>query len=129
LQLHWTVRGAHSLKEETAPHVATSSHARPQARPLPERSQNGVYKRGIPLWKRSFDVCGAIVAGTLVAPLLVIVAVYIKLISRGPFLFVQSRVGHGGEEFWIYKFRTMHVSKVSRDDMHRSYVARHLEKS
>ena len=71
------------------------------------------------------DISGALIAGTLLAPLLLAIAAYIKLVSRGPIAFVQLRVGFGGDEFLIYKFRTMQVPKVSRDDTHRNYVALH----
>ena len=61
----------------------------------------------------------------LLAPILLVVAVYVRLVSAGPVFFVQSRVGHGGEDFRIIKFRTMEVPKVSRDEVHRDYVANH----
>ncbi|MGI9473744.1 MAG: sugar transferase [Rubripirellula sp.] len=76
-----------------------------------------------PTWKRGVDLIGAFVATPLLSPLLLVVALYIRLVSPGPVLFVQSRVGHGGEDFRIYKFRTMHVPRQSRDDQHREYVA------
>lgn len=90
--------------------------------PLSEVSVR-VKKREIPSWKRWLDICGVVVFAPLLAPLLVCVAIYIKLVSRGPFLFVQSRTGHGGDDFRIYKFRTMRVPNVSRDEAHRDYVA------
>lgn len=57
--------------------------------------------------KRAFDV--AFSAGTLLvlSPLLLAVAVWIKLDSPGPVFFRQVRVGRGGREFSILKFRTM----------------------
>lgn len=79
----------------------------------------------LPVWKRVLDVCGAAVAAILLAPLFIIVALYIRFVSPGPILFVQPRVGFGGDDFVIYKFRTMHVPKVSRDATHRDYVASH----
>jgi lipopolysaccharide/colanic/teichoic acid biosynthesis glycosyltransferase len=82
-----------------------------------------VPKREVPDWKRWLDRSGVLLAGTLTFPLLLAVAIFIKIVSHGPVLFTQWRVGHGGEEFLIYKFRTMHVSQESRDDAHREYVA------
>jgi exopolysaccharide biosynthesis polyprenyl glycosylphosphotransferase len=47
----------------------------------------------------------------LTAPLLAIIAVAIKLDSRGPVLFVQKRAGRNGRPFGLLKFRTMHPSE------------------
>lgn len=82
-----------------------------------------IERRYTPVWKRMIDVVGVAFILPLLAPLLIMVAVYIKLVSRGPVFFVQSRVGFGGEMFRIFKFRTMHVPELSRDEMHRGYVA------
>ena len=82
-----------------------------------------IRKRSLPVWKRGLDLLGVVVIVPLLLPLLAVVAIYIKLVSRGPVLFVQSRVGFGGEDFRIYKFRTMHVPDESRDDRHRDYVS------
>lgn len=60
-------------------------------------------------WKRAVDVI--IAAGGLLvcAPLLLLVALAIKLESRGPVLYSQERVGYGGRIFRIHKFRSMVV--------------------
>ncbi|MGC4790821.1 sugar transferase [Micromonospora sp. DT178] len=50
------------------------------------------------------------VALTLLLPLLAAIALAIKIDSRGPVLFRQTRVGQGGREFGVYKFRTMVVN-------------------
>lgn len=76
-----------------------------------------------PSWKRVLDLAGVVMAVQLLWPLFFLIALYIRLVSRGPVLFVQSRVGHGGDDFRIYKFRTMHVPEKSRDEGHRAYVA------
>lgn len=57
--------------------------------------------------KRIMDIAIALVALTFLAPLLAIVAILIKLDSRGPVIFKQRRCGEGGREFEMYKFRTM----------------------
>jgi exopolysaccharide biosynthesis polyprenyl glycosylphosphotransferase len=60
------------------------------------------------LWlKRCCDVLVSIVALLLLSPLLLVVALVIRLDSKGPALFRQSRIGRGGRTFTIYKFRTM----------------------
>lgn len=57
--------------------------------------------------KRLFDVLGAGLGLLLLAPLFVVVALWIKLDSPGPVLFRQQRVGRHGALFRIHKFRTM----------------------
>lgn len=59
--------------------------------------------------KRIFDVCCAIVLLTLCSPVLLIVALLVRLSSEGPVLFLQTRVGRNGKLFTIYKFRSMYV--------------------
>jgi exopolysaccharide biosynthesis polyprenyl glycosylphosphotransferase len=57
--------------------------------------------------KRSFDLLGATLGLVAVSPLLAMIAVAIKLDSRGPVFFRQLRVGQHGERFYMLKFRTM----------------------
>ena len=59
--------------------------------------------------KRIFDVAVSIVALVVLSPLFLITALLIKLMSRGPAIYTQTRVGKDGELFDIYKFRTMKV--------------------
>lgn len=59
------------------------------------------------LVKRLIDVVGASVLLVLTFPVLLLVAVSIKLTSRGPVLFIQDRVGLNKRTFRLYKFRTM----------------------
>jgi exopolysaccharide biosynthesis polyprenyl glycosylphosphotransferase len=60
--------------------------------------------------KDLFDRCAAVFLLFVLSPLMLGVAVAIKLTDRGPALFVQTRVGKGGRQFKIYKFRTMVVN-------------------
>ncbi|MHA3976771.1 sugar transferase [Halovulum sp. GXIMD14794] len=64
--------------------------------------------------KRALDV--AISGGTLLAlsPILLTVAAAIKLDSKGPVLFSQTRVGRDGTPFKVFKFRTMHTDAEAR---------------
>ena len=57
--------------------------------------------------KRGIDIVASAGMLLLLAPLLLVVAVAIKLDSRGPVLFKQVRVGKGGRRFTMLKFRTM----------------------
>jgi exopolysaccharide biosynthesis polyprenyl glycosylphosphotransferase len=57
--------------------------------------------------KRAFDVLGASLMLVVCAPLMALIAVAIKLDSRGPVFFRQLRVGQNGERFRMFKFRTM----------------------
>lgn len=58
--------------------------------------------------KRCFDLVGAALALVLLAPLLALLALWVKLDSPGPVFYRQQRVGRWGVPFFIHKFRTMH---------------------
>jgi Undecaprenyl-phosphate glucose phosphotransferase len=59
--------------------------------------------------KRAFDILFSALALLIVSPLMVIVAVAVKLSSRGPVLYTQERMGMDGAVFRILKFRTMRM--------------------
>lgn len=68
--------------------------------------------------KRAVDMGGALLAMTVFMPVMVLVAAAIRLTTPGPIIFRQRRVSLGGEEFWIYKFRTMfHVKDEAMIDL------------
>ena len=58
---------------------------------------------------RFFDVIISFTALIILSPLFLFIAILIKLSSKGPAIFSQSRVGRGNTDFILYKFRTMHV--------------------
>jgi exopolysaccharide biosynthesis polyprenyl glycosylphosphotransferase len=64
------------------------------------------------LSKRTLDILGASVLLIVLAPLLALIAIAIKLDSRGPVLFTQRRSGRRGEIFKLYKFRSMNVGST-----------------
>lgn len=64
--------------------------------------------------KRTVDVAGATIGLALLSPLLVVVAAAIRLESKGPVLFAQTRVGAGGKRFTIWKFRSMYIDAEAR---------------
>ena len=57
--------------------------------------------------KRALDVVGSLLGLILLSPLFLVLAILIRLDSKGPILFKQIRVGKDGREFWFYKFRSM----------------------
>jgi len=59
--------------------------------------------------KRTFDIVASVLAVAITAPIMLVVAIVIKLHDRGPVLFRQERVGQGGAIFKVLKFRTMTV--------------------
>ena len=59
---------------------------------------------------RVFDFVCCAVALMVLLPLFLIVAVLVKLDSRGPMCFAQELVGRRGRRFYLYKFRTMVVN-------------------
>lgn len=78
--------------------------------------------RPIPLWKRSFDLVFSILLIFFLSPLWIGIALFIRLTSGGPVLFKQKRVGLMGNEFEIYKFRTMKSEDTATTE-HQQYIA------
>ena len=59
--------------------------------------------------KRIFDIISSLFGLILLSPFMIIIAILIKLDSRGPIFFKQVRVTKNGREFKIFKYRTMRV--------------------
>ncbi len=74
--------------------------------------------------KRSFDLCLSFLALIVLSPLFIIIAILIKLTSKGPVFFKQNRVGKNGVVFPMIMFRTM---KVGAERLQRRY--RHLNEA
>jgi lipopolysaccharide/colanic/teichoic acid biosynthesis glycosyltransferase len=71
--------------------------------------------------KGVLDVVLALAALCLLWPLMLTVAILVKLTSKGPVIFRQQRLGKGGVPFTFYKFRSMVVN--TDDRIHREYTA------
>jgi Undecaprenyl-phosphate galactose phosphotransferase WbaP len=76
------------------------------------------------LAKRALDLGLAVVVGLLLSPLLVLIALLIKLDSPGPVFYGQVRIGQGGRRFKVWKFRSM---VQDADRVLREYLERHPE--
>ena len=68
------------------------------------RKDNKIFYNAI---KRITDIIGALLALIIFSPIMLIIAILIKLDSKGPAIFVQDRIGKDGKAFRFYKFRTM----------------------
>lgn len=81
------------------------------------------------LVKRTFDLIVAVLAIILLLPFWLLIALLIKLDSKGPVFYTQERVGMDGRLFLLYKFRTMKAD--SDPEIHKEYqlafIAGHAE--
>jgi len=81
--------------------------------------------QGARVVKRAFDIVVATLALVLLLPLWVLMAVLIKLDSKGPVLYRQERVGMDGRIFLFLKFRTMRTG--ADDRIHREFQRQYIE--
>lgn len=72
--------------------------------------------------KRILDLTGAVAMGVLLSPVLAACALWVRLTSKGPVIFRQTRVGRAGEPFTMLKFRTMVLDADSmREDLRSAH--------
>ncbi len=102
-------------------------------RPAPVKDLSGS-AHSVP--KRLFDVIFSLTGLIFLAPLLLTIALVIKVTSPGPILFAQRRTGLGGKTFMIYKFRSMttlengdRVVQACRHDARITQVGSFLRRS
>src|SRR5438034_620022 len=69
------------------------------------RLRSGAASLLVPRWKRALDICCIVLAAPVLLPLALLIAIGIKLLSRGPILFKQPRIGFLGKLFVCLKFR------------------------
>jgi lipopolysaccharide/colanic/teichoic acid biosynthesis glycosyltransferase len=86
----------------------------------PDLSQQNGHKRAARAIKRAIDLTGSLMALVCLSPVMALIAVVIKLTSKGPVLFCQERIGHNGARFQFLKFRSMYVASDSR--LHADFV-------
>jgi lipopolysaccharide/colanic/teichoic acid biosynthesis glycosyltransferase len=78
--------------------------------------------RNYQILKRGLDIFVGVAALLFFAPLFVVIAIAIKLSSKGPVLFRQERFGRQFKPFTFYKFRSMYAN--SDQTVHKAYVSR-----
>jgi len=79
------------------------------------------FYREIPIWKRMTDILVTSTLLFLFSPLFFFLSVLIKIVSPGPVLFIQERVGFRGKRFNLYKFRTMETNYDA--NQHRQQIS------
>lgn len=92
-----------------------------ESAPLQIVSSNPGYLRA----KRVLDIVFTLLILLPLVLVIAIVALVIRLDSEGPIFFRQKRIGANGEEFTMFKFRSMHVD--SNDAIHRQAVERYMQ--
>jgi lipopolysaccharide/colanic/teichoic acid biosynthesis glycosyltransferase len=75
--------------------------------------------------KRFIDILGSIVGLILCLPVLLLIALAVKLTSKGPVLFRQVRLGQHGRKFTFLKFRSMYVNNDHK--IHEEYVKQFIK--
>jgi len=83
------------------------------------------------------DYAISIIAIIITSPVMIVTAIAIKLTSRGPIIFKQERIGHNGQPFMMYKFRSMKVQDPSeeksewttKDDPRKTKVGNFIRKT
>lgn len=83
-------------------------------RPQRHRSTRKVAGWSLSKRKRTFDILFSLAVLLAFAPVMPLIAICIRLSSKGPAIFAQKRVGRGGRLFSIYKFRSMAVGAEKR---------------
>jgi lipopolysaccharide/colanic/teichoic acid biosynthesis glycosyltransferase len=86
----------------------------------PDLSEKAPKKRVPIVIKRGIDILGSAALLLLLSPILAVIALAIKLTSKGPVIFGQERLGQFGTKFKCFKFRTMYANNDPK--IHREYV-------
>lgn len=88
----------------------------------PDLTNQDKGRRPMLIMKRLIDIIGGLVLALICLPLCLIIAVVVKVTSKGPILFRQKRVGQHGRQFVFLKFRSMFVD--NDHSVHREFVTK-----
>lgn len=92
----------------------------------PDLSKQATNKQPMLVLKRLIDILGSLFLMIVFFPFCVLIAIAIKMTSRGPILFRQMRVGQHGRQFEFLKFRSMYAQNDTR--VHQEYVTKLIKK-
>jgi lipopolysaccharide/colanic/teichoic acid biosynthesis glycosyltransferase len=90
----------------------------------PDLSRKVSRKRFPTILKRGIDIVGSGLILLVLSPFFAVIALAIKLASKGPVIFEQERLGQFGKSFRCLKFRTMYTNNDPK--IHREYVHRFI---
>jgi lipopolysaccharide/colanic/teichoic acid biosynthesis glycosyltransferase len=92
---------------------------------FPETSPKTISNAAYVAAKRTLDIVGSVLAIILFSPIFITIPILIKLTSRGPVFFKQTRIGLNGEKFTFLKFRSMRVNNDCT--IHKNYVTDYIK--
>jgi len=95
------------LGEIPAAYIQPVSLSESERALISEAESSELSSARIPSWKRTLDIICVVLSLPVWLPIMIAIGVWIKLVSSGPILFRQERVGYRGKSFEILKFRTM----------------------
>lgn len=118
VQAHFTTYNAYTPKLCEILYEVLSFHQYEAPKGVPDFKEQ---RFRIPLWKRMIDLIGASLILLVLSPALLLIALLIKLESKGPVFYISKRAGQGFRVFDFYKFRSMrknaeHLLKGLKDD-------------
>jgi hypothetical protein len=99
-----------------------NSHGPTNTALYPDLANPGGRKHSLLIVKRTIDQLSSALGLVVLSPLFLVIALAIKLTSKGPVFFKQQRLGQYGRLFTLFKFRSMHID--SDQNVHKDYVMR-----
>jgi len=93
--------------------------------PIASEKMSQNENNGLPGWKRALDVIAIFLALPILVPVALAIGILIRMVSNGPILFKQERVGYRGQRFMCLKFRTMYCG--AETNTHQGHLQQLME--